>query len=679
MLKVKTVLLILFVPVFLLGQASDLFISEYVEGSSNNKYLEIFNGTGSSVDLSNYDVVIYANGASSPTSTITITGTLANNDVFVIAHSSAVAWGGTPDLSTGSLTFNGNDAVALRKSSANIDVIGTIGDGTTFGADVTLRRQASVAGPTTTYNAGEWDSYAQDTVSDLGTHTFTPASTTTVQFSTSGANVNEGDGTYNLSVSITNEDGSNATTADVVLISGTAADINNYTTQQVNFPAGSAADQTVVITITDDGDLEGSETVTFELQNVSGGNSAAAGSPSQFGLTIIDNDTPPIIITEIMQNPNDVGDSAGEWFEIFNAGASTIDINGWQMKDNGTNAHTIDNGGALNIGPGEFLVLTNNTDSGTNGGFTGNYQFPSTFALGNGSDAIILFLSDGVTEVDRVEWDGGTNWPDPTGASMVFTGTSGDDNNDFNFWTTASTRESSYLNNGNSDVGSPGTNGSDQSLPVSLSSFTAKAGDSKVTLTWITESEVDNLGFILERSQSQNGEYQVIASYQSEEALQGAHSSNERNTYYWIDSHVFNGITYWYKLIDVDINGVRTEHPAISAMPNTHSVDIEIINGTQYPEKYNLRQNYPNPFNPNTTIQFDIPKLRTELTQINLSVFNLTGQKVRTLLDGPITSGSYQVVWNGLDDQRRQVPSGVYFYFIKTSDFYQSRKMILMK
>ncbi|OQY26283.1 MAG: hypothetical protein B6244_14065, partial [Candidatus Cloacimonetes bacterium 4572_55] len=124
-----------------------------------------------------------------------------------------------------------------------------------------------------------------------------PTTETTVQFSTAVGTVGEGDGTYNLSVTITNPDATSATTANVVLTNGSGTDIGDYTTQTVTFPAGSSTPQTVTITITDDIEQESSELFTFELQNVAGGNNASAGSPSQFGLTITDNDSPTSDVT----------------------------------------------------------------------------------------------------------------------------------------------------------------------------------------------------------------------------------------------------------------------------------------------------------------------------------------------------------------------------------------------
>lgn len=161
--------------------ASDLFISEYVEGSSNNKYIEIYNGTGASIDLSDYDLVVYTNGNTFTGGNLALSGSLANGATYVIRNNSATVWGGTSDLSTSStvLGFNGNDVIALRYLGSNIDVVGTIGDVTNFAANTTLTRNSSVNSPTITYNSADWSSSASDTVSDLGSHTFSGGTSTT--------------------------------------------------------------------------------------------------------------------------------------------------------------------------------------------------------------------------------------------------------------------------------------------------------------------------------------------------------------------------------------------------------------------------------------------------------------------------------------------------------------------
>ena len=114
---------------------------------------------------------------------------------------------------------------------------------------------------------------------------------TTVQFNSSSESVLEDSNTYDLLISIINPDSNNTTYADVVLISGDSTDIDNYTTQTISFPAGSPDNQTLTLTITNDNVIEGNETLTFELQNISGGNSAIAGTLSQFDLTIVEPST----------------------------------------------------------------------------------------------------------------------------------------------------------------------------------------------------------------------------------------------------------------------------------------------------------------------------------------------------------------------------------------------------
>ena len=160
---------------------SDLFFSEYIEGTSNNKALEIYNGTGAAIDLTAgaYVVQMYFNGSATAGLTITLAGTVAAGDVFVLAHASSNATIlAQADLTNGAGWFNGDDAVVLRKGGAGgtiLDVVGQVGvdPGTEWGsllastADNTLRRKAAVeAGDLDGSNAFdpslEWDGLATD-------------------------------------------------------------------------------------------------------------------------------------------------------------------------------------------------------------------------------------------------------------------------------------------------------------------------------------------------------------------------------------------------------------------------------------------------------------------------------------------------------------------------------------
>ncbi len=88
------------------------------------------------------------------------------------------------------------------------------------------------------------------------------------------------------------------------------------------------------------------------------------------------------------------------------------------------------------------------------------------------------------------------------------------------------------------------------------------------------------------------------------------------------------------------------------------------------PINYDLSQNYPNPFNPSTTINFVIPKS----SFVNLSVYDILGRKVSTLINEEKTAGIYKVEFNAIN-----LPSGIYFYKIKAGSFVQTKKMVLMK
>jgi predicted extracellular nuclease len=167
---------------------TDVLITEYIEGSSNNKAIELFNTTATDIDLGagQYKLLLYFNGATTSTS-IALTGVLASGARFVVAHSSAgAAILAVANLTTGSLQFNGNDAVVLAKGATDVvvDAIGQVGfdPGTQWGTglvstqDNTIRRKSLVCdGDTNTGDAFdpsiEWDGFATDTFDGLGAHT----------------------------------------------------------------------------------------------------------------------------------------------------------------------------------------------------------------------------------------------------------------------------------------------------------------------------------------------------------------------------------------------------------------------------------------------------------------------------------------------------------------------------
>ncbi|MEM1081874.1 MAG: lamin tail domain-containing protein, partial [Pseudomonadota bacterium] len=156
---------------------------------------------------------------------------------------------------------------------------------------------------------------------------------------------------------------------------------------------------------------------------------------------------PELVINEIMQNPAAVGDGSGEYIELFNPTGTPVDIEGWTLRDDGTNSHVINNGGPLIVPANGYLVLGINGDTGTNGGVPVDYVYTS-IALANGVDEVILDDGSG-NEIDRVEYDDGATFPDPAGASMSLTDPTTDNNVGIN-WCEASTAF------GDGDFGTPG-------------------------------------------------------------------------------------------------------------------------------------------------------------------------------------------------------------------------------
>ena len=163
---------------------TELFISEYIEGSSFNKAIEIYNGTGAPVDLAAgvYTLELYSNGASSPNSTAALTGTIASGDVYVLSNSGAALADiiAQSDVTSGVINFNGDDALVLKKGGVVIDSFGQVGvdPGSEWPngskEDTLLRKTAIEAGDTNPDDAfdtsTEWDVFGQNYTDNLGCH-----------------------------------------------------------------------------------------------------------------------------------------------------------------------------------------------------------------------------------------------------------------------------------------------------------------------------------------------------------------------------------------------------------------------------------------------------------------------------------------------------------------------------
>ena len=152
-----------------------LIISEYVEGSSYNKYLEIYNPTGSDVDLSSYSLVLFTNGDADKKQTFDLTGTISAGATKVYKNSQAKIYTGEAEVSNDVINFNGNDPIALLYGNDIVDMFGpepqsgkTIDD---FAKDVTVRRNVEAVKASPIYVESDWTVVEKDDVSNLGKFT----------------------------------------------------------------------------------------------------------------------------------------------------------------------------------------------------------------------------------------------------------------------------------------------------------------------------------------------------------------------------------------------------------------------------------------------------------------------------------------------------------------------------
>jgi predicted extracellular nuclease/endonuclease I len=162
----------------------DLFISEYVEGSSFNKAVEIYNPTLSTIDLTGYEFKLYSNGSVTPSTTVSLTGELASGDVLVLGNSQATEeLANKVDIFTGTVNFNGDDYIELTNDDIIIDSVGIFGVKESWGGNVTLIRKSTItqgdSDRTDTFVVDdEWDSEPRDTFTFIGSHNVIPDVTT---------------------------------------------------------------------------------------------------------------------------------------------------------------------------------------------------------------------------------------------------------------------------------------------------------------------------------------------------------------------------------------------------------------------------------------------------------------------------------------------------------------------
>ncbi|MBL4593517.1 MAG: lamin tail domain-containing protein [Flavobacteriales bacterium] len=621
MLKKVTILsLLLFAASFAgISQTTDLLISEIVEGSSNNKYIEVYNGTGGNVNLNNYDIRIYFNGSGTVGSTINLSGTLATGNTYVIAHTSAVVWGGSPDLITGSCNFNGDDAIELfnTSTSAIIDLVGNIGcdpgsqwsSGGNSTQDNTIIRNATVCSGVTSDpgNSGcpfptlasEWTQFAQNNVTDLGSHTetcsvsCTIAAEPTTNSSVLGfSNID----CFSMILNWTVGNGSNRIiVASIAPVTGTPTDQIVYTANSV-FGAGStiAAGEFVIYngsgnSVTVSG-LAQSTTYYFSIFEYNGSIVNCEENYLTTGMVVGNATTIACICPEITGILVDACGGSIEGineFFTFQNGNSNLAIDSLTATFPSGGAFCNSGCGGQNWTTNPTYVTSLNATAGCGAlfvemdpipanaqviVFTGavpTYNFDFTGLCGTGPYYAVFanntstsgrFANYNATCSNRtLTVDFGTNCSDAATYSRCLLS-----NNDGDYVTYDAAGNPTYQNDGCTPSAI---------LPINLLYFKGNSLENGTNLLeWSTSSEINNDYFTIEHSKN-------AIDFNSIGTLSGAGNSNTQLFYQLTDDNPSSEVNY-YRLKQTDFNGDYTYSEIIAI--NNNLSDINIYTATYF-------------------------------------------------------------------------------------------------
>ncbi len=418
-----------------------------------------------------------------------------------------------------------------------------------------------------------------------------------------------------------------------------------------------------------------------------------------------------VIVTEIAYGP--AGDSdPGDWIELYNGFESPVDVSGWELRDDDDTrsfvmpVHTI-------IEPGGFLVVSEQPSAfrpvfpGT-GGIVGGFAF----GFGSEGDSIRLFDSR-QRLVDVVTYTDGYPWPGAAGARVIGLRTVGLDNGLPASWAVEA------------DGGSPGVPNTfplsipvvineicynppedhqsgdwvelhnNLAEPVNLSGWVFRDGDDAHTFVIPSGTVIPSQGYrVLCREAAQFGS--VFPDVSGTVGDFGFGLSNGGDLLRLFDAE--GTLVDWIEYDDSDPWPVEPDGGGSTlALLNPNLDNGSCLNWTasdgygtpgeqndaytgigdpdDRPAAFSLGQNYPNPFNAGTTIPFAV----ATSARATLTVYNLTGQAVCTLMDRNLSPGTYTVAWNGRDDDGGAVSSGVYLVRLTSGESVQVKRLLLLK
>ena len=296
--------------------------------------------------------------------------------------------------------------------------------------------------------------------------------------------------------------------------------------------------------------------------------------------------------------------------------------------------------GCYDPGFNEFGIYktTNNGDTWFNTNTISGLDYPSDFALDTNDD-VYVYIGGLNYNGAYLSTDNGNSWSNYGLSSHAVTCLGID--------------SSGYVWAGAHQDGIYRTAG--RTVPVELVSFAADVDNNNVLLSWITASEINNQGFDVERKVIDNRS-SVISEWEKIGFVTGLGTTTEDKFYSFADENLIPG-TYQYRLKQIDFDG---------SFEYSNVIEVEI----ETPSEFYLSQNYPNPFNPTTTISYSIK----DAGNVQLKIYDVLGYEVATLVNEQKPAGNYSIEFDA-----SKLPSGIYFYQLKTGGFIEIKKMILLK
>jgi endonuclease I len=709
------------------GAITELFISEYFEGSVYRKAIELYNGTPNIIDMSGYRLERDESGSGDFRFSVDLTGEVQPYSAYVIVYDRSSSTSDLCGLSDWDMStsetvmyFSGDDQIRLVKIDGNqtIDMIGVNGN-INWGVNVTLVRKPEVYEGTISYNPDEWETRTYDDISTLGTHSVGNKVQRSYEYSEIGESVtvNFPLGITTVYLKVTDDLGLTAVDSTIVTINEGSDNnpprISNITrTPEVPQHLTSVE---ITAEITDDTAIdtvilcwgESSANMPNSTEFINLGNDVysavipgyKSGTYIYYQINALDDTgeqtlsailhyqveyygSGNIVFSEIAEPST----SNASFIELYNAGTSPVSLLGWEVRQYNSSLSTLldldlntdlqtNMDDDMMLAPGEYVIII----KGSLTEFTGFYGTYNGYYFVDGSSTQGVPNIDGNEYYELYDGSGSKALVDGLGSasSTILNAHRYERVDALDTGTDISTNwvDVTAVTNGTPGATNINTLNSDYSiLPVTFAGFfVALTEEQEVNVTWSTASENGINGFKVYRAVvdiDYDGNVE-LSEAEPFNTLINATNDSDGNDYYFLDQEVYQGYKYFYWIECLGFTGQSSFFGpvVISIIKDTTGgqPDIPIITG--------LTSVYPNPFNPETRVEFSVK----DETKVLITVFNVKGQLIKTLVDRNVIPGKHYAVWDGKDGNNKSCGSGVYLIKMDAGNKSSAKRAILLK